>query len=105
MTTGNDLVCVCGTFVPRRIKFFDFPQQVTMLSMYEENAGEQVVASSFYEENAGGRHSIRFQTVPNKAVESDGKQGLIIPVYPQPLVLLGFCRVQLFQKHATRFAS
>ena len=53
MTTGNDLVCVCGTFVPKRIKFFDFPQQVTMLSMYEENAGEQVVASSFYEENAG----------------------------------------------------
>ena len=28
-------------------------------------------------------HSIRFQTVPNKAMESDGKQGLIIPVYLQ----------------------
>ena len=32
--------------------------------------------------DAGG-HGIRFQTVPNKAMESDGRQGLITLVYLQ----------------------
>ena len=41
--------------------------------------------SQFFK-SAGG-HGIRFQTVPNKAMESDGKQGLITLVYLQRSLL------------------